>query len=134
MSSHDKTSRRRFLGAAAVATGISIVPRHVLGGHGTQFRRFEGRGGTAGRGYATLGLPASPVMARVRGRPGMQRVSASGGRDVVRPIARSVVAIARQALHAYRIELSHPKTGQPVVFEAPLPEDFDRTLTALRAT
>lgn len=43
------------------------------------------------------------------------------------------ILISRQALHAFRIELRHPQTGQPVAFEAPLPEDFERTLTAMRA-
>lgn len=30
----------------------------------------------------------------------------------------------RMMLHAYRIELSHPKSGKPVFFEAPPPVDF----------
>jgi 23S rRNA pseudouridine1911/1915/1917 synthase len=33
-------------------------------------------------------------------------------------------AIARQALHAWRIALSHPVTGERMQFEAPLPEDM----------
>ncbi len=45
---------------------------------------------------------------------------------------RSDVLIARQALHAYRLEFRHPVSGQPVSFEAPLPEDMLKTLTALR--
>jgi 23S rRNA-/tRNA-specific pseudouridylate synthase len=32
--------------------------------------------------------------------------------------------IARQALHASEISFSHPITGQPMRFEAPLPEDI----------
>lgn len=43
------------------------------------------------------------------------------------------VLIARQALHAFRLELKHPVTGKPLAFEAPLPEDMQRTLTALRS-
>ena len=31
---------------------------------------------------------------------------------------------ARQLLHAWRLALKHPVTRDPVVFEAPLPEDF----------
>jgi 23S rRNA pseudouridine1911/1915/1917 synthase len=27
-------------------------------------------------------------------------------------------------LHARRLELRHPRTGAPIAFEAPLPEDF----------
>ena len=40
--------------------------------------------------------------------------------------------IARQALHAFRLQLIHPVTQQRVEFEAPLPPDFEATLRALR--
>ena len=40
--------------------------------------------------------------------------------------------IRRQALHAHSLELAHPLTGRPIRFEAPLPEDFQRTLECLR--
>ena len=40
--------------------------------------------------------------------------------------------VARQALHAYRLAFRHPATGNPVEFVAPLPEDFENTLAALR--
>lgn len=42
--------------------------------------------------------------------------------------------IARQALHAKSLTVRHPLTGEPVTFEAPLPEDFQDALTALRST
>ncbi|MBI5758893.1 MAG: RluA family pseudouridine synthase, partial [Planctomycetales bacterium] len=42
--------------------------------------------------------------------------------------------IARQALHAFRLEFDHPATGQRMQFEAPLPTDMQQTLDALRAT
>ena len=38
----------------------------------------------------------------------------------------------RQALHAWRLELSHPVDGVPRLFEAPLPEDLRRLLDSLR--
>jgi 23S rRNA pseudouridine1911/1915/1917 synthase len=41
--------------------------------------------------------------------------------------------IRRQALHAHRLSFTHPETGKPLTFEAPLPEDFQRTLDALRS-
>jgi len=41
--------------------------------------------------------------------------------------------IARQALHARRIELDHPRTGARVQFEAPVPGDINRLRQALRA-
>jgi len=42
------------------------------------------------------------------------------------------VLITRQALHAYRLEFDHPHSGERMKFEAPLPEDFTRTLAALK--
>jgi 23S rRNA pseudouridine1911/1915/1917 synthase len=38
----------------------------------------------------------------------------------------------RQALHARRLEITHPATGERMAFEAPLPEDFARLLEHLR--
>ena len=40
--------------------------------------------------------------------------------------------IQRQALHAYRLEIAHPSTGEPLKFEAPVPEDIERLLKFLR--
>ncbi len=40
-------------------------------------------------------------------------------------------AVRQRSLHAFRLELPHPATGQPVRVEAPLPEDFQRALTVL---
>jgi 23S rRNA pseudouridine1911/1915/1917 synthase len=42
------------------------------------------------------------------------------------------VLIARQALHAFRLTIRHPITGKEIQFEAPLPDDFQRTLSFLR--
>ncbi|QDU79210.1 Pseudouridine synthase [Polystyrenella longa] len=42
------------------------------------------------------------------------------------------VLISRQALHAFRLEITHPQSGKRMQFEAPLPEDFMKTLEALR--
>jgi 23S rRNA pseudouridine1911/1915/1917 synthase len=38
----------------------------------------------------------------------------------------------RQALHAHRLSITHPQSGEKMKFEAPLPADIERTLTALR--
>jgi len=40
--------------------------------------------------------------------------------------------IARQALHAHSITFRHPATKQPATYTAPLPEDMQRLLAALR--
>jgi 23S rRNA pseudouridine1911/1915/1917 synthase len=42
------------------------------------------------------------------------------------------VLIGRQALHAYRLRFQHPRKGEWMEFEAPLPPDFQETLAALR--
>ncbi|WP_168720262.1 RluA family pseudouridine synthase [Thermosulfurimonas marina] len=39
---------------------------------------------------------------------------------------------ARQMLHAWRLSFVHPVTGKRMVFEAPLPEDFENILEELR--
>ncbi len=44
-----------------------------------------------------------------------------------------LASIDRPALHARELRLPHPFTGEPLVFESPLPEDFLRALGVLRA-
>ena len=41
--------------------------------------------------------------------------------------------LGRQALHARRLSLRHPTTGEAMTFEAPRPADFAQALAALRA-
>ncbi|MHC4840313.1 MAG: RluA family pseudouridine synthase [Planctomycetota bacterium] len=49
------------------------------------------------------------------------------------PDAGEAPLIARQALHAASLSFDHPRTSERVTFEAPIPEDFQRALDALRA-
>jgi 23S rRNA pseudouridine1911/1915/1917 synthase len=42
------------------------------------------------------------------------------------------VILARQALHARRIKLAHPESGEPIEFVAPLPADLNDVLAELR--
>jgi 23S rRNA pseudouridine1911/1915/1917 synthase len=46
--------------------------------------------------------------------------------------ATDQVLIARQALHAFRLTIRHPISGAEMQFEAPLPDDMQRTLEFLR--
>jgi 23S rRNA pseudouridine1911/1915/1917 synthase len=41
-------------------------------------------------------------------------------------------SFARQALHAWRLELQHPITAEQLAFEAPLPEDMGELIAAVR--
>ncbi|MEQ1829475.1 MAG: RluA family pseudouridine synthase, partial [Pirellula sp.] len=42
------------------------------------------------------------------------------------------IVLDRQALHAAKLEFTHPMTGDRMSFEAPLPQDLERTLDVLR--
>lgn len=46
--------------------------------------------------------------------------------------AKDEVLMPRQALHAQRLRLTHPRTQEVIAVEAPLPAEFARTLAALR--
>lgn len=48
------------------------------------------------------------------------------------PESEDVPLLTRQALHALRIRFEHPRTGKVVEFTAPLPDEFQKTLEALR--
>jgi len=40
--------------------------------------------------------------------------------------------MGRTALHAWKLEINHPATGDRMTFEAPLPKDMQSFLDALR--
>lgn len=55
------------------------------------------------------------------------------GTSAVRDEAsRRLGKISRQMLHAWRLRIRHPSTGEEMIFEAPLPEDFRELLEELR--
>jgi 23S rRNA pseudouridine1911/1915/1917 synthase len=47
-------------------------------------------------------------------------------------VRTAVRGFARPALHAHRLRLDHPSSGDRVEFVAPFPDDFEALLTALR--
>ena len=53
-------------------------------------------------------------------------------RDMEPELAAALKAFRRQALHAARLELTHPVSGVELSFEAPIPQDFEHLLEALR--
>jgi len=48
------------------------------------------------------------------------------------PLAAELASFHRQALHAARLCLAHPVSGEPVSFEAPLPSDMAALVQALK--
>jgi 23S rRNA pseudouridine1911/1915/1917 synthase len=71
-------------------------------------------------GHPLLG---DPVYGR-KGKPGSIR-------DPV--LKECVQKLDRQALHAHRLEFTHPRTGERVQFIAPIPQDMQEVLEWLRA-
>jgi 23S rRNA pseudouridine1911/1915/1917 synthase len=54
------------------------------------------------------------------------------GRKAKGLVAEAQERLGRQALHAWRLAFSHPRTGKDVALEAPVPEDFSAALALLR--
>ena len=48
------------------------------------------------------------------------------------PAEQDDLLLTRQALHAHRLRLRHPRTGAWLDVAAPLPDEFEKTLAALR--
>jgi 23S rRNA pseudouridine1911/1915/1917 synthase len=48
-------------------------------------------------------------------------------------LSEALRGFRRQALHAVRLALTHPVSGDPLAFQAPLPDDFSGLLEVLRA-
>jgi 23S rRNA pseudouridine1911/1915/1917 synthase len=70
---------------------------------------------------------------------GRARITAGELRQITRRrcatgLPDDAVLLHRQALHAHRLEVDHPTTGARLSFEAPLPADMERLLSALRET
>lgn len=76
----------------------------------------------ANEGHPVIGDPVYGSDQRVRGVHPLDKARAE----------RVVARAGRQMLHAARLELRHPATGETMVFEAPLPADFREALELAR--
>ncbi len=70
------------------------------------------------------------------GRPSLQTTDLTEQADRNSSLSPEVgdILIDRQALHAFRLQFRHPESGKSLEFEAPMPEDMQTTLNALRQT
>jgi 23S rRNA pseudouridine1911/1915/1917 synthase len=105
------TRFERLARAAAPAAGLSLVRCSLVTGRTHQIRVH-----LAAHGWPLVGDP-------VYGEPRWSKVS-----DPV--LAAALRTFPRQALHAWRLELSHPVTRQRVRLEAPMPNDLRALLAA----
>ncbi len=109
-------------------------------------RRSIARSGEAGKSavtrYRTLERFANAALVSIRpetGRTHQIRVhfSAAGhpvlGDRVYGEPAAGAGQAPRQMLHARRLGFPHPRTGETVSAESPVPEDFEKVLAGLRA-
>jgi 23S rRNA pseudouridine1911/1915/1917 synthase len=63
--------------------------------------------------------------------------SVYGGRKAGKKLSigkNQFLSVSRQMLHAWRLGFTHPATEQPVIFEAPMPEDMQDLIKALVLT
>ncbi len=98
--------------------------------HGYTFVRIQPRTGRTHQIRVHLASVGCPVLAdKVYG--GRDRFHLS---DLVPDLdsAADELLLPRQALHAHRLRLRHPRRDRILELEAPLPPDFQKTLTALR--
>src|ERR1700722_19713694 len=97
---------------------------------GFSFCRCQPRTGRTHQIRVHLASVGCPILAD-KVYSGRDRIKLS---DLVAGIDESadVELLSRQALHAHRLRLRHPRTAALLEAEAPLPEDFQRTLAALR--
>ena len=51
--------------------------------------------------------------------------------DSVYSSGKNDLGMEGQALHGWRLQFTHPKTGEHMAFQAPLPEDMQRALKRL---
>jgi 23S rRNA pseudouridine1911/1915/1917 synthase len=95
----------------APSAGLSLLCCRLVTGRTHQIRVH-----LAARGWPLVGDP-------VYGEPRWSQI-------IDPSLAATLRAFPRQALHAWRVTLIHPATGERLLIEAPLPSDLDGLLTA----
>jgi len=105
------TRFERLARVAAPRAGLSLLRSRLVTGRTHQIRVH-----LAARGWPIVGDP-------VYGEPRWAQVTD-------RALAGTLRAFPRQALHAWRVSLTHPATRAPLSLEASVPPDFQDLLVA----
>ncbi len=104
---------KRFMGKDDVSQSITLVRCHLETGRTHQIRVHM-----AYRGYPLVG---DPVYGRIP----------KGAKKAFDPAA---IAFPRQALHAFELRFFHPRTGEAMTFDAPMPPDLEHLMSLLLMT
>jgi 23S rRNA pseudouridine1911/1915/1917 synthase len=105
------TRFERLARVRAPSAGLSLLCCRLVTGRTHQIRVH-----LAARGWPLVGDPDY-------GEPRWSQI-------IDPTLAATLRVFPRQALHAWRVTLIHPVTGERLLLEAPLPRDFDGLLTA----
>ena len=104
------TRFERLARVEAPRAGLSLLRCRLASGRTHQIRVH-----LAARGWPLVGDPAY-------GEPRWSRVSDP-------TLAAALLAFPRQALHAWRVAMTHPVTHDRLLLEAPVPDDLEGLLT-----
>jgi 23S rRNA pseudouridine1911/1915/1917 synthase len=105
------TTFERLARVAAPRAGLSLLRCRLATGRTHQIRVH-----LAARGWPLVGDPAY-------GEPRWSQIIAPA-------LSAALRAFPRQALHAWRVAMTHPVTRERLLLEAPVPRDFEDLLTA----
>jgi len=150
---HDRLVRKEYLALVWRAPAVGLRMDEPLGRDPNHRQRMSSR---ARRGRSALtevidvevlrGVSLIRVLIRTgrthqirvhlseRGYPLVGDALYGGVRKRLPTHLAAVARLTRPFLHAARLSLTHPADGRPMTFEAPLPPDLDRVITALRHT
>jgi 23S rRNA pseudouridine1911/1915/1917 synthase len=105
------TRFERLARVAAPRAGLSLLRCRLVTGRTHQIRVH-----LAARGWPIVGDPAY-------GDPRWSQIADA-------PLAAALRTFPRQALHAWRVAVTHPVTHERLVVEAPVPRDVEELLSA----
>jgi 23S rRNA pseudouridine1911/1915/1917 synthase len=118
------TEFERLARVPAPRTGLALLRCRLITG-----RRHQIRVHLAARGWPIVGDPEygdAPALSDGRLSTKRRAIGVEGRWSAIADpmLASALRAFPRQALHAWRLAIAHPITGEPLRIEAPIPQDI----------